>query len=145
MLRKILFPTDFSEHSVEVKKQLKKLAQMNKELILLHVLDDRVFSLVDGIDSIEIENFNIMGELSNSAKLNLENWKAEFLKAGFKKVRIIIMEGRPFSTILDIAQQKKVTSIFLGHQGLGAVERMLLGSTAEKVARKAEVPVVLIK
>jgi len=145
MLRKILFPTDFSEHSVKVKKEIKKLVQMNKELILLHVLDDRVFPLVDGIDTIEIENFNLMGELSNSAKLNLEKWKAEFIKAGFKKVRIIITEGRPFNTILDIAQQKKVTSIFLGHQGLGAVERMLLGSTTEKVARKAEVPVVLIK
>ena len=30
MLRKILFPTDFSEHSIKVKKELKKLAPCSK-------------------------------------------------------------------------------------------------------------------
>jgi len=145
MLRKILFPTDFSEHSVKVKKELKKLAACSKELILLNVLDSRVFPYIDGIDNIEIENLNLMGELSKSAKHNLEKWKVEFEKVGFKKVRILLIEGIPFHIILDTAEQKKVTSIFLGHQGVGAVERMLLGSTAEKVARKANVPVVLVK
>ncbi len=145
MLRKILFPTDFSEHSVKAKKELKKLASCSKELILLNVLDSRVFPYMDGIDYIEIENLNLMGDLSKNAKAKLEKWKAEFEKAGFKKVRILLIEGVPFHTILDTAEQKKVTSIFLGHQGVNAVERMLLGSTAEKVARKAHVPVVLIK
>ncbi len=145
MLRKILFPTDFSEHSIKVKKELKKLANCSKELILLNVLDNRVYSYIDGIDNIEIQNLNLMGELSKSAKNKLEKWKAEFEKAGFKKVRILLIEGIPFHVILDTAEKKKVTSIFLGHQGLNSIERMLLGSTAEKVARKSKVPVVLIK
>ena len=145
MLRKILFPTDFSEHSAKVKKELKKLSNFSKELIILNVLDSRIFPYIDGINGIEIENFDLMGELSKQANANLKKWKAEFEKAGFKKVRTILIEGTPFSTILDIADTKKVTSIFLGHQGTNAVERMLLGSTAEKVSRKAKVPVVLIR
>ena len=145
MLRKILFPTDFSEHSVNAKKQIKKLAGCSKELILLHVLDNRFFPYLDGIDGIEIENLNLMGVLSKQANKNLEKWKAEFEKAGFKKVRVALIEGNPFHVILEFADAKKVSSIFLGHQGTGAVERMLLGSTAEKVSRKANVPVVLVK
>ncbi len=145
MLRKILFPTDFSEHSIKVKKELKKLAPCSKELILLNVLDNRVYPYIAGIDSIEIENLDIMGEISESAEKSLNKWKTEFERAGFKKVRIMLLEGHPFHTILDVAEKKKVTSIFLGHQGTSAVERMLLGSTAEKVSRKAKVPVVLIK
>ncbi len=145
MLRKILFPTDFSEHSAKVKKELKKLAGFSKELILLNVLDNRLFPYVDSIEGIEIENLDLMGSLTKIAKVNLQKWKTEFEKAGFKKVRIVLIEGIPFDVILNIAEQKKVTSIFLGHQGVSAVERMLLGSTAEKVARKSKVPVVLIK
>ena len=145
MLRKILFPTDFSEHSIKVKKELKKLAGFSKELILLNVLDNRLFPYVDTIEGIEIENFNLMGNLTKIAKANLEKWKKEFTKAGFKKVTIVLIEGIPFDVILNFADKKKVTSIFLGHQGVSAVERMLLGSTAEKVARKAKIPVVLIK
>ncbi len=145
MLRKILFPTDFSEHSVKVKKELKKLAGCSKELIILNVLDNRIFPYLDTIDDIEIQNLNLMDSLAKIAERNLIKWKAEFEKAGFQKVRILMREGVPFNVILEIAEQKKVTSIFLGHQGTNAVERMLLGSTAEKVARKSHVPVVLIK
>ncbi|NOX17206.1 MAG: universal stress protein [Chlorobi bacterium] len=145
MLRKVLFPTDFSEHSVKVKKELKKFAPYVKELILLNVLDDRLFPYLDGLEGIEIENLNLMGELAKGANAKLEKWKAEFEKAGFKKVRIVLIEGSPFNQILEIAEKKKVTSIFLGHKGMGAVERMLLGSVAEKVARKSNIPVVLVK
>jgi nucleotide-binding universal stress UspA family protein len=134
MLSKILFPTDFSEHSVKVKKELKKIAGCSNQLILLNVLDNRLFPYINSIDNI-----------SKIAKANLNKWKSEFEKAGFKKVTTIFIEGVPFNVILETAEKKKVTSIFLGHQGANAVERMLLGSTAEKVARKASVPVILIK
>jgi nucleotide-binding universal stress UspA family protein len=145
MLSKILFPTDFSEHSVKVKKELKKIAGCSNQLILLNVLDNRLFPYINSIDNIEIENLNLMDNLSKIAKANLNKWKTEFEKAGFKKVTTLLIEGVPFNVILETAEKKKVTSIFLGHQGANAVERMLLGSTAEKVARKASVPVILIK
>lgn len=145
MLRKILFPTDFSEHAIKVKKELKKLTGCAKELIILNVLDNRIFPYLDTIDDIEIQNLNLMDSLSKIAEDNLMKWKAEFEKAGFQKVRILMKEGVPFNVILETAEQKKVTSIFLGHQGINAVERMLLGSTAEKVARKSHIPVVLVK
>jgi len=145
MLRKILFPTDFSVHSEKVKKELIKIAGCAKELIILNVLDNRIYSYADSIDTIQIENINIMVYLSKIAKANLNKLKTEFEKAGFKKVTTLLLEGVPFNVILEAAEKKKVTSIFLGHQGANAVERMLLGSTAEKVSRKADVPVILIK
>ncbi len=145
MLRKILFPIDFSESSDKVVKHLKKVAPCGKEVILLHVIDIRMFSAPVYLDAPELNDFIIDKAMINSVKEKLNKIKAVLEKAGFAKVRVMVEEGIPFDTILDIADAKKVSSIFMGHQGHTAVERMLLGSTAEKVARKAKTPVILIK
>ena len=145
MLRKILFPVDFSENTQKVKKQLKKLADCSREVILLHVIDIRMFSVPVYLDVPEVNDFILEKDVINNVKTQLGKIKTELEKAGFKKVRLMVEEGIPFDTILDVAESKKVTSIIIGDQGHNAVERMLLGSTAEKVVRKAKVPVLVIK
>jgi nucleotide-binding universal stress UspA family protein len=145
MLRKILVPIDFSDTTEKVTKQLKKIAPCGKEVILLHVIDIRMFSMPVYLESAELTEFTIEKEMVQSVKEKLGKIKEKLEKAGFAKVRVIVEEGIPFDTILDIAETKKVSSIFIGDQGHTAVERMLLGSTAEKVARKAKVPVILVK
>ncbi len=145
MLRKILFPVDFSENTQKVKKQLKKLADCSREVILLHVIDIRMFSVPVYLDVPEVNDFILEKDVINNVKTQLGKIKTELEKAGFKKVRVMVEEGIPFDSILDVAESKKVTSIIIGDQGHSAVERMLLGSTAEKVVRKAKVPVLVIK
>lgn len=145
MLKKILCPTDFSDSSENVKKELKKLSGCNvKEVILLHVLDERLFSYSSYIDSFSIDNLNIQGALQKSIKGKMAGWKKELEKAGLK-VKTKIIEGIPFTEILSFAKENKVTSIIMGHQGHSKVEEMFLGSTAERVARKASVSVILVR
>ncbi len=145
MFRKVLFPIDFSSSADKVVKHLKKVAQCGKEVILLHVIDIRIFSAPVYLESPELTEFVVDKEMVKAVKEKMEKVKSQLEKAGFSKVRILIEEGIPFDTIIRIADEKKVTSIVLGHQGHTAVERMLLGSTAEKVARKANSPVILIR
>ena len=52
--------------------------------------------------------------------------------------------GIPFRVILAIAEQEKFDLIVMGTHGKGALERTLLGSTAEKVLRGAPSPVLAI-
>ena len=145
MLKKILFPTDFSKASQKAKKQIMKMKDCKiGKVILLNVIDARIFSYTTDLDVIEIDNLNLIGPYTESIKKRLADWKKEFTKAGIK-VTTVISEGTPFNQILNVAEKEKVTSIILGHQGHGAVERMLIGSTAEKVARKAKVPVIIIR
>ncbi|RKY95514.1 MAG: universal stress protein [Ignavibacteriae bacterium] len=145
MLKKILCPTDFSESSEKVKNELKKLSGCNvKEVILLHVLDERLYSYSYYIDSFSIDSLNIQGEVQKSIEKKMNAWKKELEKAGLK-VKTKIIEGIPFTEIISFAKENKVTSIMMGHQGHSKVEEMLLGSTAEKVSRKAPVSVILVR
>ncbi len=145
MFTKILFPTDFSEHSEKVKGELLKLKKCNiKEIVLMHVLDVRVFSYSTMLNVIEIENFDHEGELVKELRNQIEKWKDEFTALGFN-VTTIVSEGIPFQEILKTAEDEKVSMIAIGEKGGGAVERMLLGSTAEKVVRNAKIPVLLIR
>ena len=145
MLEKILFPTDFSEYSVKAKNELLKLKKCNvKEIILLNVLDVRIFTYSTMMEVIEIQNFEQESEIVKGIQKSLDEWKAELTREGFN-VKTVVREGIPFNEILNYAEEEKVTSIILGHKGVGPVERMLLGSPAEKVMRKANVPVILIR
>jgi nucleotide-binding universal stress UspA family protein len=110
----------------------------------MHVLDVRVFSYSTMLDVIEIENFDHEGELVKGLRKELEKWKDEFTELGFN-VTTIVSEGIPFQEILKVADDEKVTMIAVGEKGGGAVERMLLGSTAEKIIRNSQVPVLLVR
>lgn len=145
MLKKILFPTDFSDASQKVKKQILKMKDCKiGKVILLNVVDARIFSYTTELDNIEIDNLNLIGPYTEAIKSKLESWQKQFVKAGIK-VSIEISEGTPFNQILEFAENENITSIFIGHQGHNAVERMLIGSTTEKVVRKAKVPVIVIR
>lgn len=53
MFSKILFPTDFSKSSEKVKNEIIKIAKCNiKEVVLLSVVDVRIFSYNTYMDSI---------------------------------------------------------------------------------------------
>ncbi len=145
MFRKILVPVDFSDVTSLVIKHLKKTVDCAKEIILLHVVDVRIFNVPIYLEAPELNDFIIDKTMLDSIKERLNKLKKDLEKAGFTKVKVVVEEGIPFDVILDTAEKKKVSAIFLGHQGHNAMERMLLGSTAEKVARKAKVPVILVK
>ena len=145
MFSKILFPTDFSRASEKVKNEIIKIAKCNiKEVVLLNVVDVRIFSYNTYMDTIEIENFQFQGEIVKITEKKLQLWKKELEDAGLK-VTAVIKEGIPFDEILNYAETEDTTCIFMGHVGRTAVERMLLGSTAEKVSRKAKIPVLLVR
>ncbi len=145
MLRKILFPTDFSKASVRVKKQLIKMKGCGvKEVVLLYIMDERRLAFAEYIDSFSFGSLNLDKTLKTKYQKKLNDWKTEMEKAGLK-VKTDIINGTPFTSIMDYAKEKKMTSIFLGHSGHDKKgDDILLGSTAEKIARKSDITVALI-
>lgn len=145
MFTKILFPTDFSEASEKAKDKLVEMSQCNiGEVVLFHVVDIRIFSYSTMLDIIEVDNWYKDGKLIREITKKLDVWKNELEKAGFK-VSTEIKEGIPFDEILKYTEKNSITSIVLAGVGHGVVERMLIGTTAEKVLRKSKVSVVLIR
>jgi nucleotide-binding universal stress UspA family protein len=59
-------------------------------------------------------------------------------------VEALVLEGKPFSRILEFAQSRDMDLIVLNLQSKGILERAFLGSTAERVVRLAQIPVLSI-
>jgi len=56
----------------------------------------------------------------------------------------MIKEGKPEEIILETAREEKVNQIIMGKSGKEGLERVVVGSIAEKVVRGAEIPVCII-
>ncbi len=57
----------------------------------------------------------------------------------------LTLRGDPAEAILEVAEEKQVDLIVVGTRGLSALERFFLGSVAERVARHAPCPVLLVR
>lgn len=74
----------------------------------------------------------------------LENLRQELESEGLR-VHCSCRSGDAASEILDEAAQARVTMIAIGTHGRTGLSRFLLGSVAERVARHAPCPVLLVR
>jgi nucleotide-binding universal stress UspA family protein len=58
---------------------------------------------------------------------------------------IVTREGQPADEIVTYADSHDIDQIVMGSRGLSGVKRLLLGSVAETVVRRAEAPVNVIR
>ncbi|MFC7239924.1 universal stress protein [Saliphagus sp. GCM10025317] len=59
-------------------------------------------------------------------------------------VALEVLEGTPVDAILEYVRSNDVDGVVVGSEGRSGVSRMLLGSVAEGVARRVEVPVTIV-
>jgi nucleotide-binding universal stress UspA family protein len=136
IFQKILCPVDFSTSSVKALEYALSLAQeADGCLILLHVVE----SLFEG-------------EGTSDWRSNLEKEAFEKMKAAIPadaanwcQPEEIVLTGRPYQQILNLAGEREVDLIVMGIQGRSAVDLMLFGSTTNHVIRQAPCPVLTIR
>lgn len=56
----------------------------------------------------------------------------------------MIRKGKPEDVILKTAEEEGVDQIIMGKSGKHGLERFIMGSTTERVVRKAKIPVNII-
>ncbi len=78
-----------------------------------------------------------------SASANVERALAALQDAGAQATGRIA-SGRLHEAILGVVREVRADLIVLGRRGMGGVERLLLGSTAERVAGHADCPVLIV-
>ena len=61
-----------------------------------------------------------------------------------RTVETAVIEGTSSDAILEFARDNGVDQIVMGSEGRSGVSRMLLGSVAEAVTRRASVPVTIV-
>ncbi len=73
-----------------------------------------------------------------------ERLEALAARLGKLKFRTKVATGLPHEVLLAQARRAKADLIVVGAQGLNLAEALLIGSTAERVARMARIPVLLV-
>ncbi len=143
-IRRILWPTDFSELSLYALRYARNVVEVRKaELHCLHVVDEGYQYLAMGPDAVPIGP--PIDDVVTSAEGHLgEYLDAHLGDADFPVLRTVL-SGQPFHEIILYARQHAIDLIVLGTHGRTGLKHALLGSVAEKVVRKAPCPVLSIR
>jgi universal stress protein A len=134
---KILCPVAFDRNSVAALKFAHELTDPDKStLCLLHVVS------APSIEPIMLEPNPVFSE--GIAERELEKLVQEHLTSS-APCRIMTRRGDPASVIVTVAEELKVDLIVMPTHGHKGIERMILGSVAERVAREARRPVLTFR
>jgi nucleotide-binding universal stress UspA family protein len=139
-IRTILFPTDFSECSDRALVLASSLARDNEaRLLIVHVHEPHI-GYAEGLAA-------AYTQLNEESRSDVERL-LERVKPPFKAIDCErrLIKGSPASAIVELAETEDgIDMIVLGTHGRTGVSRLLMGSVAEAVVRKAPCPVLTIK
>jgi nucleotide-binding universal stress UspA family protein len=65
--------------------------------------------------------------------------------AGLTGAEILVEEGDPVSVVLDVSQRARADLVVMGTHGRGGLQRLMLGSVAERVLRSSRIPVLTVR
>jgi nucleotide-binding universal stress UspA family protein len=143
-MKTILVPTDFSSTAKNAAMYAINFAkQLKYERIILYnayqtpLTTDPDIAMINTVDITELEK---------SSKTNLENFKMLLKPYCDASVTLDIISeyGAVTYDINEICKSNEVDFIVMGVTGVGKVEETLIGSFAIDVARRSEVPVIIV-
>lgn len=133
----ILHPTDFSPRSQQAYWLACALARDHgARIILAHVLPPPIVVYGNGIVPPMPEDNRALQEQS------LKTLQAQTAPI---PVEARLVDGDPVAEIVNLAKETKSDLIVMGTHGWTGLSRLLMGSVAEGVVRKAPCPVLTIK
>jgi nucleotide-binding universal stress UspA family protein len=143
MFKKILYPTDFSDVSKKALDYIRQLREGGlEEVTVLHVIDERGIEAMERYAPMSANEFQL--RMTSQMKDELQNVEEELKKMGLR-VTLRLEVGIPIREILKLEKEKDVSVIVIGSHGRSNLEEMFLGSVSEKVIRKCEKPVFVVK
>jgi nucleotide-binding universal stress UspA family protein len=143
-MKNLLVPCDFTQTAINAFRfALSVAAQSQGNIHLVHSIELPV--VVDPL-------LAPMGELEESYRIEM---KAKVDKAmtglvsRYNKENIpvskAVLYGLPTQNILTYARENDIDMIIMGSHGASGLRDMMLGSNAEKVVRRASIPVLVVK
>jgi nucleotide-binding universal stress UspA family protein len=138
-LKKILAATDFSPVSMRALDYAVSLARRyDSHIYLTHVIS---------LDAYPLATPEVTVGLVNTQRRNAENKIQELLFSGrLNEVShdILIEEGALWPTLSGVIEKNEVDLVVVGTHGMGAVQKLLIGSGAEQIFRQCTRPVLTV-
>ena len=145
-IKTILVPTDFSEDAARALETATQIARVfDARLVLLHAytLDIPIASGAYSGGVILPDGFYV--EYRNQATHHVTRVAKETESKAGIKVEGVAIQQPPWQAIVDQAEQLPADLVVMGTRGLTGLKHVALGSTAERVLRKASCPVLTVK
>jgi nucleotide-binding universal stress UspA family protein len=143
-LDRILVPTDLSEFSKHAMRYGCEFAnRFDAELHLLNIVQD-VVAMVPEPGMAFPAPGEYLQELQQASTKALAELPDPTWLRGVNVVRHVRI-GTPFLEIVRYAKETGIDLIVIGTHGRSGLAHVLLGSTAEKVVRKAHCPVLTVR
>ncbi len=140
MFKKILCPVDFGDISMNAANNAINLAsEIKGEITFIHVTDIQALQNIGDLSGGGINNLDLLIE---EEKPILSKLKDACEKKGIK-VKTVLTHGEPVSIILETIKEGGYDLIIMGTHGKTGFKRLVLGSIAENVVRKSNIPVLL--
>lgn len=137
MYKSILLAADGSENSFRAAQETLNFIDENTKVTILNVInaDDSKDDVLhsgpsESITAKRKEKLSDIIELYESHKIHH---------------RVIFEHGVPNETVVKIANTGDYQTVILGTRGLNGFQEMVLGSVSHKVAKRADIPVLIVK
>ncbi|WKZ33449.1 MAG: universal stress protein [Thermodesulfobacteriota bacterium] len=141
-IQKILFPTDFSGASIHAAGYALSLAEKYKaRLRVVHVMETSREARGFYLPHLSFDKLD--EEMRASAKDMLRKFVETRFK-GFPDVETDLLEGEPYKEILKQVKTVDPDVVVMGTFGKARVDRVIFGSTTERVMRKSPCPVLVV-
>jgi nucleotide-binding universal stress UspA family protein len=142
-LQRILCPIDFSETSRHAVEHAVAIAKWyDSSLTALHVIH-----VVLPPPPVLVPAYPVSAPLTETDRETLDQrmrtWLAPANQGGLQ-TEVVIAEGNVASCIVEQATAMPADLVVIGTHGLEGFDRLMLGSVAEKVLRKATCPVMTV-
>lgn len=141
-VKRVLIAVDFSQSSKQaLKYAFQFFGGCGIEFHIAHIVVDP-FTEGSYIPHISVD------EMDKTTEEYAEEALAKFIPQKFmdtESVTTVVLRGDPYDTIVDYAAKHKLEMIVIGSHGSTRIEKMLIGSVADKVIRKSSVPVLVVK
>lgn len=151
MIKKILIALDYNPSAKKVAEAGYAMAKaMNAEVTLLHVVADATYySSVQYSPIMGLDNFGNADLLQLDTRDSVREVATDFLDKtreylGDASVDILITEGECSESILQASKKLGADVIVLGTHSRRGLDKILMGSVAEKVLRHSDIPTYII-
>lgn len=144
-MKTIIVALDYSESTPVVLNAGVELARaFGASLHLLHVMEAEPAYTAYGFTPDEFPAIHLFQEEARKrAAVRLDEILAG-VSSDVTDVRTKLVDGSPLHAILDHAREVSADLVVLGSHGHGVVASILLGSVAEGLVRKAELPTLVV-
>lgn len=141
MYDKILVPTDGSAGVERAVAHAVDLADIHgASLHALYVVNTASYSSMPMETSFE----HVRDMLGEEGETALERVR-ELADEADVGVETVIVDGSPSKEIVRYAEDDDCDLVVMGTHGRGGIDRLLLGSVAERVVRSSQVPVLTVR